>query len=293
MLACLLIVASCTALDDLYARLGVNRTATAPEIRKAYHRRALATHPDTADDKEDAQQQFVAVAEAYEVLGNHERRAEYDRTGASSSSRGGGAERGHGYEEDDLFSKPGWWWMEQAFDAFSVRLAQQRAFRLSSMSELRHALQATGDHGRRHGLIAFYQDAAHLRQVLKFPVLLMRFEPTAHTLNAKIPTAPSASLLEPASTVPICRLERSSRCVWLLVGRRAADLPGSPHTRHEQRACRSLWHLCRRSAACRTVSSPPRGGCLLMSRDPSLSKKQKRATSADSSEIEPMEGQGP
>ncbi|KAH7106045.1 hypothetical protein BKA62DRAFT_688699 [Auriculariales sp. MPI-PUGE-AT-0066] len=73
--------------SSLYETLGVSSTATPDEIRKAYKRRALETHPDrlgpglTPAQKQTAEENFRAVAAAYEVLHDAERRAVYDRTG--------------------------------------------------------------------------------------------------------------------------------------------------------------------------------------------------------------------
>jgi curved DNA-binding protein CbpA len=60
-----------------YARLGVASTATAAEIKAAFYERAKALHPDTGELQDGAA--FQALAEAYEVLGNFRRRADYDQ----------------------------------------------------------------------------------------------------------------------------------------------------------------------------------------------------------------------
>ena len=62
---------------DLYALLGVEKTATAAEINKAYKRQALIKHPDRGGSTED----FQRLQKAHEVLENPTLRAEYDRTG--------------------------------------------------------------------------------------------------------------------------------------------------------------------------------------------------------------------
>lgn len=63
---------------DLYALLGVERTATEEDLKKAYKRAALVAHPDKPGGSKE---KFQAVNEAYTVLSNREARAEYDRTG--------------------------------------------------------------------------------------------------------------------------------------------------------------------------------------------------------------------
>lgn len=72
-----------TASPDLYAILGIERTALGPAIKIAYRNRAKLLHPDIAPDKED---EFRRVTMAYEVLRDKERRKKYDETGKVDSS---------------------------------------------------------------------------------------------------------------------------------------------------------------------------------------------------------------
>ncbi len=67
---------------DPYEILGVPRTATQEEIKKAYRRLAKQYHPDRNPNDKSAEQRFKEVHAAYEVLGDPERRAQYDRFGA-------------------------------------------------------------------------------------------------------------------------------------------------------------------------------------------------------------------
>ena len=84
---------------DYYEVLGVSRTASADEIKKAYRRLAMKHHPDRNKDDTRAEGKFKEAKEAYEVLSNTEKRATYDRFGHDglSSARGGGA-GGYGAE---------------------------------------------------------------------------------------------------------------------------------------------------------------------------------------------------
>jgi molecular chaperone DnaJ len=84
---------------DYYEVLGVSRTASADEIKKAYRRLAMKHHPDRNKDDTSAEGKFKEAKEAYEVLSDTEKRATYDRFGhdALSSARRGGA-GGYGAE---------------------------------------------------------------------------------------------------------------------------------------------------------------------------------------------------
>ncbi|KAG0601514.1 hypothetical protein M758_11G117800 [Ceratodon purpureus] len=76
---------------DWYKVLGLSNTASALEIKKAYKRLALQWHPDkNQDNKEAAEDKFREVAEAYEVLGDEEKRERYDRGEDLEEQHGGG-----------------------------------------------------------------------------------------------------------------------------------------------------------------------------------------------------------
>src|SRR5258705_3273377 len=70
---------------DYYETLGVPKTATEDEIRTAFRKLARKHHPDVAKDKKTAEEKFKAINEAYEVLGDPEKRAKYDHLGANGS----------------------------------------------------------------------------------------------------------------------------------------------------------------------------------------------------------------
>ncbi|MDW7711904.1 MAG: J domain-containing protein [Deferrisomatales bacterium] len=87
---------------DYYATLGVARTASNEEIKKAYRKLALKYHPDRNPGDEGAEERFKACAEAYEVLGDPEKRRLYDAYGEEGLSARGVPHGFRGFE--DIFS---------------------------------------------------------------------------------------------------------------------------------------------------------------------------------------------
>src|SRR5208283_1908885 len=67
---------------DYYKTLGVERTASHDDIRKAFRELARLYHPDVAKDKKRSEEKFKEINEAYEVLGDADKRAKYDQLGA-------------------------------------------------------------------------------------------------------------------------------------------------------------------------------------------------------------------
>ncbi len=92
---------------DFYKVLGVPKDASADEIKKAYRKLARANHPDSHPGDKAAEDRFKAVAEAYDVVGDKEKRAKYDemRSGGFGPFTAGGG--GGGFDVNDMFGAGG------------------------------------------------------------------------------------------------------------------------------------------------------------------------------------------
>src|SRR5437870_11676774 len=86
---------------DYYETLGVSKTASEEEIRSAFRKLARKYHPDVAKNKKTAEEKFKEINEAYEVLGDSEKRKKYDQLGADWNRPGG------------FQPPPGWQWGTQ------------------------------------------------------------------------------------------------------------------------------------------------------------------------------------
>jgi molecular chaperone DnaJ len=75
---------------DFYATLGVGRSATADEIKKAYRKLAVQYHPDKNPGNKEAEEKFKVITEAYEVLSDPDKRRRYDQFGSAAFGPGGG-----------------------------------------------------------------------------------------------------------------------------------------------------------------------------------------------------------
>jgi len=93
---------------DYYEVLGVSRSASEDELKKAYRKLALQFHPDRNPGDKAAEERFKELGEAYQILSDSERRAAYDRFGHAAFEQGGGFggfDFGAGFEDilGDLF----------------------------------------------------------------------------------------------------------------------------------------------------------------------------------------------
>lgn len=89
---------------DYYEILGVSKSATAEEIKKAYRKKALEFHPDKNPNNKEAEEKFKEAAEAYEVLSSPEKRQRYDQFGHAGMGNGASGFSGHDMSMDDIFS---------------------------------------------------------------------------------------------------------------------------------------------------------------------------------------------
>lgn len=91
---------------DYYEILGITKSASADEIKKAYRKMALKYHPDKNPDDKEAETKFKEAAEAYEVLSNPDKKSRYDQFG-HQAFEGAGGFGGGGMNMDDIFSQFG------------------------------------------------------------------------------------------------------------------------------------------------------------------------------------------
>ena len=95
---------------DFYEILGVSKSSSADEIKKAYRKVAMQFHPDRNPGDKAAEEKFKEAAEAYEILSDTDKKAKYDRFGHQAfgpGTAGGGGYGGGGMDMNDIFSQFG------------------------------------------------------------------------------------------------------------------------------------------------------------------------------------------
>lgn len=113
-------VSTMSAKRDYYEVLGVSKGASADEIKKAYRKVAMQFHPDRNPGDHTAEEKFKEAAEAYEILSDVDKRAQYDRFGHNAfgpGSRGGGFSS-QGMNMEDIFSQFGDIFGDDMFGSF-------------------------------------------------------------------------------------------------------------------------------------------------------------------------------
>ena len=88
---------------DYYEVLGVERSATKDDLKKAYRKLAMEFHPDRNPDNHEAEEKFKEAAEAYEILNDDNKRARYDRYGHDGVKGSGYGSQGFS-DVNDIFS---------------------------------------------------------------------------------------------------------------------------------------------------------------------------------------------
>lgn len=102
-------------MEDLYEVLGVSKTATAEEIKKSYRKLAVTYHPDKNPGDKVAEEKFKKISAAYSVVGDEDKRRQYDMYGSpdayatNSAYNPYGANSGH----DQTSADPFWEWFTQ------------------------------------------------------------------------------------------------------------------------------------------------------------------------------------
>lgn len=103
---------------DYYEVLGVSKGASADEIKKAYRKIAIKYHPDKNPGDAEAEDKFKEAAEAYDVLGNADKRAQYDRFGHAGMGGAGGFSGQGGMRMEDIFQNFGDIFGDDMFGSF-------------------------------------------------------------------------------------------------------------------------------------------------------------------------------
>lgn len=170
---CFVVFVAAAEKTDLYKLLGVARSATTQEIKKAYRRKALDTHPDKNKDvpAEEAAAAFHKVVQAFEILSDASSRKRYDRTGRTDDPGGMGGGGGHQQQQwnfrwntQQRRAKP------KLKDRPDAKQAQSRILHIVSLEQL-EVIITDGLVLERNLLICFYTPPleTHVMEEMVYP----------------------------------------------------------------------------------------------------------------------------
>jgi len=152
---------------DYYETLGVSRTASGEEIKKAFRRLARIHHPDVAKDKKTGEAKFKEINEAYEVLNDPEKRQHYDQLGSTpegtpftAPQKGGFHGNGPFSTDDSAFEFTGTGFSDFFEAFFAKRQHDPGAFRRTSTHARESTLAARG-YDAEADLLVTLEEALH------------------------------------------------------------------------------------------------------------------------------------
>lgn len=153
---------------DYYEVLGVQKSATADEIRKAYRKLAIKYHPDKNPGDKEAEEKFKEAAEAYDVLSDETKRKKYDQFGHDMGPQGfggggGGFYSGGGMSMEDIFSQFG--------DIFGGRFGGQWGGATGGSRRRRGPQARKGSDLRVRVKLTLAEIATGVNKTLKIPTL--------------------------------------------------------------------------------------------------------------------------
>ena len=94
--------------EDYYETLGINNSSTDEEIKQAYRKKAMKYHPDRNKGDKNAEKKFKKINEAYYILKDKEKKAQYDQFGHQAFENGGAGAQGFNFSEggfSDIFEE--------------------------------------------------------------------------------------------------------------------------------------------------------------------------------------------
>ncbi len=134
---------------DYYNILGVDKNASSDEIKRAYRKLARKYHPDVNPENKEAEAKFKELNEAFEVLGNQQKKAQYDQFGHAAFQQGAGGGGFQGFRGfrsggfssfEDIFSGSGF---DDIFSAFSGMRSEETRRRSAPGADLRYDIIIT------------------------------------------------------------------------------------------------------------------------------------------------------